>query len=138
MMSERLLLACSAGILFFNFFLNPKTDPVSAFMILGMWCASMSWDLKTTFAYKTHIPRHERSIVLSYTYGRLPGSAAALLTATVESACVAFLPVMIFLETNMAASMSVAYLFTLLHVAAMQANEGFVNRLGLQRQKDAR
>ena len=133
MRTEKPVLVCSAGILFFSFFLDSKTDPTSALIILGMWYVSMSWDLKTTFAYKNHISRHERSIILSCVYERLPDPAAILLTVAAESACVIFLPYMIFLEINVGASMSVAYFFALLHIVAMQANEEFVNRLGLQR-----
>ena len=137
MRTEKPVLVCSAGILFFSFFLDPKIDPVSVLIILGVWCVSMSWDLKTTFAYKDCIPRHERSIILSHIYKRLPDPAAILLTVAAESACVVFLPYMIFLEINTGASMSVAYFFALLHIVAMQANEEFASRLGLQRHMGA-
>ena len=118
--------ACLATLLFLFFFFRPQIDAASAVLVFGIWAATMARDLHLTFAHESLIPGHERSIVLSFGYGRLPRAGAVLLAVAAESACIVLAPVCILFEADAGASAAVAYAFAVLHACAIRSNEEFV------------
>ena len=118
-----------AAILFLYLFQRPEADTATSCIIFGIWASSMLADLKITFASRSLIPRYERSVVLSFAYGRLRPRHAALTAVAVESACVAFLPAAATLEPDAASSCAVAYFFSMLHAAAIDWNGRFTRNM---------
>ena len=123
---ERAVVAAAAGLLFFYLFLRPGADAVSLAMILAIWAASMAYDLRLTLAHASLIPRYERSLLLAFLHSRIPGSRAVALAVSAEAACVALLPAAFLLEMDPGSSMATAYLFAMLHMAAVSQNERFL------------
>ena len=104
-------------------------DAVTLSLIFGIWCVSMMLDLQITFANESHMARYERSIILSFAYGRFSRGFAVFLTILIESSCVVFFPLIIILEMDAGISAAIAYFFTLLHVVASYSNEKFVRNI---------
>ncbi len=86
----------------------------------------MYLDLRITFANSFRIPGHEQSIILSAVYRKFSIRISWLITAVVETACVASLPVIVTHEFDPGASMAVAYMFAALHGTAILSNERFL------------
>ena len=129
MTHQRVLVVASAGILFLYFFLRPDVDYITSALIFGMWTASMMLDLQITFANESYIPRHERSLVLSFVYGKFSrNNLAMLFVVMIESFCVMLMPAIIVLDIDVGASIAIAYFFALLHIVAINSNETFVRR----------
>ena len=121
--------AAGAAILFLYLFQRPEADFTTSCIILGIWASSMLADLGATFANRPYIPRYERSMVLLFAYRRFQPGRAMVLTVAVEAACVALLPTAVTLGPDLASSCAVAYLFSLLHAAAIGKNERFVRSM---------
>ncbi len=128
MTHQRVLVVASAGILFLYFFLRPDVDYITSALIFGMWTASMMLDLQITFANESYIPRYERSLVLSFVYGKFSRNLAMLFVVMIESFCVMLMPAIIVLDIDVGASIAIAYFFALLHIVATNSNETFVRR----------
>ena len=98
---------------------------MTSVLIFGIWTASMILDLQVTFANESLIVRHERSLILSFAYGRFSRNFAMFLAVLAESSCVVFFPLMIAFEVDVGISAAIAYFFTLLHIVAVYGNERF-------------